>query len=271
MRRMPELVDGGDALDFVAALDQDARIAGKGRDIAGHRDHDGALCSPLAFRPALARPAAADRTPPHRSPAILPRPADGETGRALPQRTGFNPLVDATAFCNLQSHLHHCRSPTPVISQRGEARTDRRRKTDRRGVWRVGKFATSAANVSSPATVAWRKEPGGRITRALPMVTPGGWRISTSSPCRVNRARACLAAMSDNAVPRQPASGPEPLTSTSRPLSVAVIWMSSGLPIPVRGSASAQAASNAPFRPGSRIGQRSIGKHHANEPRQSRP
>ena len=43
-------------------------------------------------------------------------------------------------------------------------------------------------------------------------------------------------------------SGPEPRTSTSRPLSVAVIWMSSGLPIEISGSAIAQAASSAPSR-----------------------
>ena len=40
MRRMPELIDGRDALDFVTALDQDARVAGKGRDIAGYGDHE---------------------------------------------------------------------------------------------------------------------------------------------------------------------------------------------------------------------------------------
>ena len=54
-------------------------------------------------------------------------------------------------------------------------------------------------------------------------------------------------------------SGPEPRTSTSRPLSVAVIWISSGFPAGISGSASAQAASSAPLRPGSRIGQRSTG------------
>ena len=54
-------------------------------------------------------------------------------------------------------------------------------------------------------------------------------------------------------------TGPEPRTSTSSPLSVAVTWMSSGFPIEISGSASAQAASIAPSRCGSRIGQRSIG------------
>jgi hypothetical protein len=46
------------------------------------------------------------------------------------------------------------------------------------------------------------------------------------------------------------ANGPEPRTSTSSPLSVAVIWMSSGFPIEISGSAMAQAASIAPSRCG---------------------
>ena len=45
----------------------------------------------------------------------------------------------------------------------------------------------------------------------------------------------------------------------SGPLSVAVTWMSSGFPIEISGSAMAQAASIAPSRCGSSIGQRSIG------------
>ena len=65
--------------------------------------------------------------------------------------------------------------------------------------------------------------------------------------------------MRDSLVIMAVGSGPEPRTSTSRPLLVAVIWMSSGLPIEISGSAMAQAASSAPSRCGSRIGQRSIG------------
>src|ERR1700689_3260888 len=38
VRRIQKLVDRGDALDSVTAVDQDARVAGKGRDIARHRD-----------------------------------------------------------------------------------------------------------------------------------------------------------------------------------------------------------------------------------------
>ena len=41
---------------------------------------------------------------------------------------------------------------------------------------------TSAASASSPAAVACRNEPGGSVTCAVPMLTTGGVRISTSSP-----------------------------------------------------------------------------------------
>ena len=52
--------------------------------------------------------------------------------------------------------------------------------------------------------------------------------------------------------------GPEPRTSMSRPASLAVAWMSSGLAVAPSVSAIAQAASSAPPRPGARIGQWSI-------------
>src|SRR6516162_7080165 len=38
MRRVAKLVDRAHAFDSVSAVDQDARIAREGRDIAGHRD-----------------------------------------------------------------------------------------------------------------------------------------------------------------------------------------------------------------------------------------
>ena len=53
-------------------------------------------------------------------------------------------------------------------------------------------------------------------------------------------------------------SGPEPRTSTSSPVSLAVAWMSSGFRSCASASAIAQAAASAPSRPGARIGQRSI-------------
>ena len=49
---------------------------------------------------------------------------------------------------------------------------------------------------------------------------------------------------------RSALSAPEPRTSTSRPLSVAVTWMSSGLSAGLSASAIAQAAGIAPSRPG---------------------
>ena len=56
----------------------------------------------------------------------------------------------------------------------------------------------SAASVSSPATVACRNEPGGKVTRAAPIMIVGALRISTSSPWRVSRARRCCSATRDS-------------------------------------------------------------------------
>ena len=39
VRGMAELIDRGDAFDMKSALDQDPRVAGEGRGVAGHRDH----------------------------------------------------------------------------------------------------------------------------------------------------------------------------------------------------------------------------------------
>ena len=91
------------------------------------------------------------------------------------------------------------------------------------------------------------------------MLTTGSVRINTSSAWRVSRASRCCSATRDSLVIVAVASAPEPRTATSSPLLVAVIWMSSGLPADISGSAIAQAASSAPSRCGSRIGQRSIG------------
>src|SRR5579871_2367912 len=43
MRCVAELIDWDDALDPIAAIDQDPRIADEGRNIAGDRNHDGSL------------------------------------------------------------------------------------------------------------------------------------------------------------------------------------------------------------------------------------
>ena len=80
-----------------------------------------------------------------------------------------------------------------------------------------------------------------------------------NSPWRVSRARPRCSAIRDSVAIMVAGSGPEPRTSTSRPLSVVVIWISSGFPIDISGSAIAHAASSAPRKPGSRIGQRSTG------------
>ena len=168
---------------------------------------------------------------------------------------------------------HRCRTPKSATSPPAAARTVRPRKTDRRCVWRAGNArATSAASASSPATVACRNEPGGSVTCAAPIAIVGGVRISTSSPWRVSRASRCCSATATGSRSCAAGSGPEPRTSTSRPLLAAVIWISSGLPAGFSDSASAQAASSAPCRAGSRIGQ-SIDRERWRGcwPRRSRP
>jgi hypothetical protein len=122
--------------------------------------------------------------------------------------------------------------------------------------------ATRRANVASPAAVGCRKFPGGSATRARPITRVGEERCAINSPCRVRRAIPWRAATSARLLARGASSGPEPRTSISRPASVAVAWMSSGLPgiRPCASSASAiaQAASMACASPGAKIGQRSI-------------
>ncbi len=66
-------------------------------------------------------------------------------------------------------------------------------------------------------------EPGGSVTCALPTRTTGGLRMMTSSPWRVSRARLCFSASFDRDVSSAVPSGPDPRTSTSSPLSAAVI------------------------------------------------
>ena len=77
---------------------------------------------------------------------------------------------------------------------------------------------TWAASASSPACVACRKLPGGSVTCAGPMATTGALSCATISPCRVSLARRCCAASFASAAVAFASSGPEPRTSTSRPL-----------------------------------------------------
>ena len=92
-------------------------------------------------------------------------------------------------------------APQPSTWPPAAARTVRRRRTDRRYVWRAcSARLTSAASASSPAIVACRNEPGGRVTRAAPIVIVGGARISTNSPWRVSRASRCCSATRDSVV-----------------------------------------------------------------------
>ena len=80
--REQELVDRQDARQPVAAIDQDARVAGKRRRIAGHRDDFGTRRPRRAPRPAPWRRPRADRRPPRRRLRVRPAPAGCERGRA---------------------------------------------------------------------------------------------------------------------------------------------------------------------------------------------
>jgi len=87
------------------------------------------------------------------------------------------------------------------------------------------------------------------------MVTLGNARCATISPCLVSRASPWVSARRASAPVRAEVSGPDPRTSTSRPASVAVTWMSSGLRSAASASAMAQAASIDPLSPGASTGQ----------------
>ncbi len=161
-----------------------------------------------------------------------------------------------TLFAALQLRQHRCRRRTllPCVASRSaNGPTPQNRSATCLACLQCA--VTSAANASSPAIVACRKEPGGRVTRATPIPMVGGARINTSSPWRVSRAKPCRCARADSVAISAGVRGPEPRTSTSRPLLAAVTWISSGLPAGLRASARARAASSAPCRPGSRIGQ----------------
>ena len=163
--------------------------------------------------------------------------------------TGFSPDVDVAAFCSAATapaSLSKAATRAFAASRSANGPTPQNRSA--MCLARLQCSDTSAASVSSPATVACRNEPGGSVTCAVPIAMIGGVRISTSSPWRVSRASRCCSAMRDSVAIMAVGSGPEPRTSTSSPLSVAVIWMSSGFPIAISGSAIAHAASSAPSR-----------------------
>ena len=81
MRREQELIDRRDAGDAVAAIDQDAEIAGERARIAGHGDEPSARPTWQASRPAPRRRRAADRTPPRRRLSAPSRRAASGTDR----------------------------------------------------------------------------------------------------------------------------------------------------------------------------------------------
>ena len=137
MRRVAELIDRRDAFEPVAAVDQEPRVAGEGRGIAGDRDHAPAPCSPRAAAPAPARPAAADRTRRRQSRAIPAASADGGTGRALRPSPASGPRSRSRPSAGRRPRRHRCRRQRSARCSRAAARTGRRRRTDRRCAWRA--------------------------------------------------------------------------------------------------------------------------------------
>ena len=162
MRRVSKLVDGRDALDFVAALDQDARIAGKGRDIAGHRDHERHFARRKPF--GLSLRALPRRIEYHRVeiPQFFRHQRTAKQVARLRCEPALTRSLTPPLFARLRSHRHRCRRPTPAISRRGGAQTDPRRKTDRRYVWRVGNVPRQAP----PTFLRRRRLPGGKSPAA---------------------------------------------------------------------------------------------------------
>ncbi len=138
-----------------------------------------------------------------------------------------------------------CRKRQPAISRPAAAQTGRPRRTDRRCACARLQCSVTSARQRFLAGHRRLQERAGR-QRDLCRADRDHRRRCASAPARhgasaapadaVRRSRESLAIIAVD-------SGPEPRTSTSRPLSVAVIWMSSGLPVDISGSAIAHAAS----------------------------
>ena len=132
-----------------------------------------------------------------------------------------------------------------VSRARGGARRRPRRKRDRRPSSRLAApLRRIAARLPRRPRSPAESRRAASATSASPKATRGGRRSITTAPWLETRARSSGSAVRMSFRVSDSSSGPQPRRSTSRPSSVAVTPMSSGLPRPRRSPASARAASN---------------------------
>ena len=119
--------------------------------------------------------------------------------------------------------------------------------------------AAPSASARSPASVACRKPPGGGTASASPNATCGGASLDDDLAVVGDPRQVEPLGGGDELAPLAASSGPAPRRSKSSPPSVAVAWMSSGLPTPRRSRGERAAPRRiAPARPGANSGQASM-------------
>ena len=243
MRRVAELIDRRDRREPVAAVDQKAHVARERRRIARHRDDDR-----HAARGELARLRlrALARRIEHDGVEVVEL---RRTKRILEQIAPLD--LDRLEAGGGRGGALERGERRFVVVDRGDARAVRRAAA-RTGRCRQNRSATflapaqaastSRASAASPSAVACRNAAGGNGTVAVPIRNVGARCCAISSPWRVRRARSVRGGDARQRRVSAAVSGPEPRTSTSRPASVAVTWMSSGFLAGTSASAIAQAA-----------------------------
>ena len=259
MRRVAELIDRRHALEPVAAIDQDPRVARECRGIARHRDHDRHLARRELLRLRLrALPRRIEHHGVEVAQFLRHQRAAEQVARLGLDR--LQPGRRVAAFCSAATapaSLSKAATRALAASRSANGPTPQNRSA--MCLARLQCSTTSAASASSPAAVACRNEPGGSVTCAVPMLD--------------HRRRAHQHQFAVTGQPRQPmllgdARQRRDHRWRQRPgaahVDVEAVVGRGHLDIErlARGfsaSASAHAASSAPCRPGSRIGQRSIG------------
>ena len=233
MRGKAELVKRRDRPDFVAAADENARVAGEAVGVAGNRDDQ-------------RRPGGGERARLRLGPGARRVEQHGVEARQL--RPGQRP-AEEVASSRLWTRAQ-ARSPrrrrasarATAAASESTAKTSwsRARRSAKapapqnRSATRSAPRSAAAAPLgrapASPAAVACRKPPGGGIASTSPNSDLG--RPSLDDRLAVDRQARQIELFGGDGelAPRQrrPAS-PEPRRSKSSPPSVAVAWMSSGL------------------------------------------
>ena len=177
MRRKAELVKRRDGLEAKPAVDQEARVAGEGRRVAGDRDDERQRArgefARLRLRPG-ARRIEQDAV---EGGELRGAAAGGGTGRASRRRSCAGP---APRPRRARAHAMAAASESAAKTSRRRARRSAKAPAPQK---RSATFfapsnasSANAASRSSPASVACRKPPGGSVTSASPKATRGGRR-----------------------------------------------------------------------------------------------